>query len=378
MLKEKNFLLIKIFLISFLPVFFIWLPFFLHLKQLFFLPIKSGGMQNILKNWDGPSYLIVAKSIYDSEIVGKLLFSGLPHEYFFAHFPLYPFLIRFFSIFFSNFFYTGLFVNLLFGFLLNLLFYEFIKEKAKKPLLLTFIFTIFPARFLITRAIIAPETLMVFFILFSLVFFEKKRYFLSSLCASFAVLTKIQALFLFPAYLFFFLEKIIKEKKRFDKSFIWIFLIPATLFLLFFFYYLKTGDFLVFLKAQKQNQLYFNFPFSQFNYQGSWSGTGWLEDIVFYYLGLAILTASLFGNKQRSFFYFSFFYSLFLVFIPQRDITRFTYPLLPLFYYQFTSFFESKIIKIAFFLILPAIYFYAINFILVNQAPVADWSLLIK
>ncbi|MGB9883374.1 MAG: hypothetical protein ACPLRN_02560, partial [Microgenomates group bacterium] len=252
------------------------------------------------------------------------------------------------------------------------------KNKTKSPLFLTFIFSIFPARFWITRSIIAPETLMNFLILFSLILFERKKYFFSSIFGALAVLSKIQALFLFPAYFFSFIENRFKGKNRIPISSLWIFLIPLSLIFLFGFYYLKTGDFFIFLKAQKENNLYFYFPFSQFNYQGAWAGTGWLEDIVFYFLGIFLLTASLFQSKNRSFFFFSLFYSLFLIFIPQRDVIRFTYPLLPLFYFQFGHFFEKTTFKIAFFLLLPALYFYSLNFILVNQAPIADWGRLMR
>lgn len=377
LLKNKRYFII--FLISILPIFFIWLPFLLHLKKFFYLPIKEGGMQNILKNWDGPSYVLLAKAFYNQKLIENLKFvSTLPNTYFFAHFPLYPMLIKLASFLTNNLFYAGLLVNFLFGFFLNLLFYFFIKNKTKSPLFLVLVFSVFPGRFWITRAIIAPETLMVFLILCSLILFEKKKYFFSSIFGALAVLTKVQALFLFPAYFFAFIEDIYKRKQKFKVSFLWVFLIPLSLFLLFFLYYLKTGDFFIFLKAQKGNNLYFNFPFSQFNYQGAWAGTGWLEDIVFYFLGIFILTVSLFKTNHRSFFYFSLFYGLFLIFIPQRDVTRFTYPLIPLFYYQFSNFLESKTFKVAFFLILPALYFYSLNFILVNQAPIADWGKLIR
>lgn len=378
MSKEKFFLPIKIFLISTLPVFFVWLPFILGIDHFLFLKIKDGGFQNILRNWDGPSYLMLAKTFYNTEEIGNLLFSPLPHEYFFAHFPLYPIFIKILSFFTNNLFYSGLIINLIFGFFLNVLFYIFIKNKSKSPLFLTFAFTIFPPRFWVTRSIIAPEALMTFLILSSLILFEKKKFFVSSLFGSLAVLTKIQSLFLFPAYFFSSLEKIIKKKKPFNFRLFSIALIPLSLLSVFIFYYLKTGRFLIFLEAQKTNQLYLYYPFSQFNYAGAWAGTGWLEDVVFYFLAMFLLTVSLAKSKNRSWFYFSLFYTLFLVFIPQRDITRFSYPLLPIFYFQFSNFFESKTFKLALILSLPALYFYTLNLILVNQAPIADWGLLIK
>jgi len=377
-LKNKKLFveLTKIFLITFLPIFFVYLPFLLKLNKFFFLTIKEPGFANILKNWDGPSYVMVAKTLYNMEEIGKSLFSPLPHEYFTAHFPLFPLLIRGLGLF-LDYFKSGLLINMIFSFLLNILFYEIVKKYTKKPLFLTLVFTVFPARFWVTRSIIAPETLMLFLILLSFYFWQKKKYFLANLLGFLGVLTKIQAIFLFPAYLGEIMEKKIIKKEKIRIDCLWTLLIPSAFIFLSLFYYWRMGDFFAFLKAEKQNQLYFYLPFSQFNFQNTWGGSAWLEDIVFYFLGMVLLTVSLFKSKNRSWFYFSLFYSLFLVFIPQRDITRFSYPLLPFFLIQFEKFFTSKTFKIAFFLSLPALYFYTINFILVNQAPIADWSKLL-
>ena len=375
MLKEKIILLVKIATISFLPVFFVWLPFILNFDQFFFLKIKEGGFQNILRNWDGPSYVVISKSLYNLSIIDKIKFiSTLPSSYFFAHFPLFPLLIRSLT-FFLDYFKSGLIINLIFGFFLNYLFYKIIKNRTQRPLFLTFAFTIFPGRFWVIRSIIAPETLMIFLILLSFYLWQKKKYFLSSLVGFFGVLTKIQALFLFTAYLGEIIERIFFKKEKTKINYLWILLIPFSFIFLSFFYYLKTGDFFIFLKAERQNKLYFSLPFSQFNYQNPWGGTGWLEDVVFYFLGMFLLTVSLIKTKNRSWFYFSLFYTLFLIFIPQRDITRFSYPLLPFFYFHFNKFFENKFFRIAFFFSLPVLYFYTLNFMLANQAPIADWSL---
>jgi hypothetical protein len=375
-LINRLYTLLIIFLITFLPIFFVYLPFLLKLNKFFFLTIKEPGFANILKNWDGPSYVMVAKTLYNMEEIGKLLFSPLPHEYFTSHFPLFPLLIRGLT-FFLDYFKSGLLINLVFGYLLNLLFYKIIKKYTQKPLFLTFVFTIFPARFWVVRNIIAPENIMLFLILLSFYLWDKKKYFLSSFLGFLGVLTKIQALFLFPAYLGEIIEKKFVKKEKMTKSCMWIFLIPLAFMLLSFFYHWKVGNFFIFLKAEGQNKLSFSFPFSQFNYQNTWGGTGWLEDVVLYFVAMFLLTISLAKNRNRSWFYFSLFYTIFLVFIPQRDITRFTYPLLPFFLIQFEKFLTSKTFKIAFFLSLPALYFYTINFILVNQAPIADWSKLL-
>jgi Gpi18-like mannosyltransferase len=319
---------------------------------------------------------MISKTWYDLAEIGRRLFIPIDVRYYAAHFPLFPFLIWLGS-FLSSGPYAGLLLTLFFDLALNVLFYILARKYTRHPLFLTFVFTVFPPRYLVTRSIIAPETLMVFLMLFSLYLWEKKQYYLSSLFGFFGVLTKIQALFLFPAYLFDLIEKRIKQKGLFRKEQLFMFLIPLAFIFLSLFYYFRLGDFFAFLRAEKGNNLYVYFPFSQFNAQNVWAGA-WIEDVVFYFIAMFTLTVSLWKGKQRSWFYFALFYTLFLVFIPQRDITRFAYPLLPLFLFNFQSFITSKVFKVALFVCLPAIYFYTINFMLVNQAPIADWSLLLK
>jgi len=377
-MKNKKILLIKIFLITFLPILIIYLPFIFKLKRVLFLNIKDTGFVNIIRNWDGPHYIIVAKTFYNLKKITKMLFvSSMDPIYYTSHFPLFPILIRAIKDIFG-WLYSGLIINLIFGFLLNIVFYKIAEKHSKHPLFLTLVFTIFPARFLVTRAIIAPETLLLFLILSSFYFWEKKNYFLSSLLASLSVLTKIQAIFLFPAFWGAIIERYFRRKKPFKIQFLWTLLIPLALLLLFIFYYFKTGDFFVFFRAEKGNNLFIYFPFSQFNFSNTWAGTGWLEDVAFYFVGMFILISSLYKSKNRSWFYFSLFYTLFLIVVPQRDISRFSYPLLPFFMIEFERFLTSKKFQVAFLLSLPALYFYTLNFILVNQAPIADWTHLLR
>ena len=372
--RDKVKIALYIFLISFLPVLLVWLPFILHLKRLFYLNLKSGGFLNIIRNWDGPHYLVIAKTWYDPTKIVGLIFTKSA-DYYPAHFPLFPFFIYLFH-FFTGWLKAGVVVNLFFGFLLNIIFYLFVKSRTKYPLFLTFVFTVFPARFLVVRSISAPETLMLFFMLLSLYFFERKKIFYSSFFAALAVLTKIQAIFLFIAYLVEGGRRVYK-KERIDLFYLWIFLIPSALLLLFVFYSWRTGNFFAFFSAEKGNNLFMNFPFSQFNYASRWGGA-WLEDVVFYFLAMVILVIRLADSRHKEWFYFALFYTLFLIITPQRDITRFSYPLLPLFLVQFEKFFTSKLFKLGLLFSLPAIYFYTVNFILVNQAPVANWTLFIK
>ena len=153
--------------------------------------------------------------------------------------------------------------------------------------------------------------------------------------------------------------------------------IPTVVVLFLFYFYKQVyGKFFIFFEAQRVNNLSTSLPFSQFNLNATWIKSIWLEDLIFYFFLMFLLTVKLYFEKKEhlAFSYFTAFYTLFLTIIPQRDITRFSFPLSPLFFYVFSAFFEQKYVRIAFYLLLPAIYFYTLNFILGNQAPVSDWS----
>lgn len=408
--------LIKIFLVSVLPVALVWLPFWRGWHYFYYLDLQTKGIFNVLGNWDGPHYLLIAISLYDHNELGKRLFMSLPIEYYYNHFPLYPLFIRAISGLFG-YIWSGLFINLLFGFLTNLVFYLYAKKMSKHAVILTLLFTIFPARFWVVRSIIAPETMMLFFILASIYLYESKKYLLSGLSGAFSVFTKFQAIHLFPSQLITEIEKqffpnfftnlktqllsrkqnffgyISNIKFHFTKQNVksiytkileiinvtkYTWLIFGGLFLVFGFFYLSTGDWLTYFHSQKVNKLPVGLPFSQFNYQSVWASTGWLEDIVFYYAGIFLLLISLSISKKRLWFWFCLTYSTMIILIPQRDITRLVMPLTPFFFLQFQKFFTSKRVLLMFILILPAMYMYTLNFMMHNQAPVADWALILN
>jgi hypothetical protein len=205
-------------------------------------------------------------------------------------------------------------------------------------------------------------------------FWDQKKFFLGALSGAFATLTKLQAGFLFPAYIAAAAEESIKHKKLPSPKVLWTLLIPLSFLLLSIFFYFKFGDFAAFMNAEKGNNLYFHFPFSQYNYKNVWIGTGWLEDVVFYTIAWAMLVLTLWKRKERHWFYFCLFYTVFLILLPQRDITRFSFQMAPIFLLTFENFFTSKTFKWGLILSLPALYLYTINFIMTNQAPVADWN----
>src|SRR3989339_763695 len=89
--------LIPFVLLAIIPTLLIWLPFALRLKSFWTIPLPEQGMATIVANFDGPLYLAVAKTFYDPQSLGDNYQFPLSHEYYSAHFPLFPMLIKVFS-----------------------------------------------------------------------------------------------------------------------------------------------------------------------------------------------------------------------------------------------------------------------------------------
>lgn len=364
--------------------FFLWIPFLLRLGNL--------NMLYIYKNYDGPLYVIPAKTFYNPSQIAKLsLDIGLPVKYFAAHLPLYPLLIRIvrelhqltgFWVNRLDYLKSMVGVNLLATIGLALFFYFLLKKfkLTKKPLLLTSIFLFLP-RFLIVRTVGAPESLFMFLIIASLYFFEKEKYMLAGIFGGLATMTKTPGILLFFAYFLVLAEKCLVPSllgrtkmvpKKFPLSYFWLLLIPLSLVGVFVLYWRQLGDFFAYFHSG--DNIHLVYPFSVFNFKARWVGTAWLEDVTFYFFIYLLTVFYLKDNKYRSLFYFSLVFFTATVFIQHRDIARYSLPLWPMATIAFEEFFTSKKFLLALIILLPAIYLYAWNFLLYNVMPINDWS----
>lgn len=405
--------ILKLVFISLIPPFLLIIPFWRGWSHFYYLDlVKQSGIFNLFSNWDGPHYILIARSLYDQQILGARLFMQLPIEYYFNHFPLYPILIRLLSTV-AGWGWSGIFVNLFFSTISNFVFFFWVRRKTAHPFWLTLTFTLLPPRMYPIRAIIAPEFLMLALMMLCLIFANRKKYFLAGIFGMLATLTKFQAIVLVPALILAFLHQQMFPNQSFIELIQKLFsltklklnylvrglikstklILSSTEFkyvvgcgILIFsgylivttFYFSKTGSWWTYFASQKVNNLTAGLPFAQFDYHSPWSGTGWMEELVFYFL-MMILLIQRYAQKKvnQIYFYFICFYSLMLVLVPQRDITRLSLPLVPFFMLTFERFFSSKTFRLALVLIFPALYMYSLNFLMHNQAPVADWSLIL-
>jgi len=329
-------------------------------------------MQYIYRNFDGPLYIIAAKTFYNPQAIEKIgLEVPLSPNYFAAHLPLYPILIRLFSGVFG-YLKSMIFVNLAGTIALALFFYFFLKKLklTEKPLILTTIFLFLP-KFLVVRSIGAPESLFFLLILVSIYFFESDKYILAGLLGGLATMTKTPGILIFAVYCLVFLERWLKFQKI-NWRWLGILLIPLGLLSVFIFYGKQYGDFLAYFHTGGVVPM--PYIFSVFNFSAKWVSTAWLEEIIFYFFLYGLTVYSLKDSKYRSFFYFSLVFYLAILFVQHRDIPRYSLPLWPMALIAFEKFFTSKKFLFIFIILLPAIYLFGWNFIIFNIMPVSNWK----
>jgi len=339
-------------------------------------------MATIVANYDGPLYIAVAKTFYNTESLSKLPFT-LPVEYYAAHFPLYPLLIRGFS-YILGYPYSMLFVTFITSILAIWFFSKYIADFVDKDeiIWMTILFSVFPARWLVVRSVGSPEPLFLFGVIGAIYFFRKEKYLLAGIMGAIATLTKSPGILLFPALFMAMMvskfnksailktSNILKSIKL--SSLLPLFLIPLALIGVFYIYQTQFGSFLAYFKSGDNIHLFFP-PFQIFNYSAPWVGTFWLEEVIFVYLLAAIGVYKLLEiDKVGSWFAGIFFISI--LFVAHRDLIRYSLPLIPFILAGFSKYLVKKEFKFAFAIIIIPIYLFSLAFISQNVMPIPDWA----
>jgi Gpi18-like mannosyltransferase len=377
---KTNFLL---FLFSVVPTLLIWLPFFLRIENIWSIPLPRNGLATIVANYDGPLYLIVAKTFYNVNQIKEMFSFPIPVEYYAAHFPLFPLLIKLLS-YLINYPYAMLSVTLLSSFLAIYFFKKLLEEyvSQKNVLWLCFVFSIFPARWLIVRSVGSPEPLFIASIIASVYYFKKKKFLISALWGVIAQLTKSPAILLFIGLILSVLIPQIKDLalvnfkkwlKNFPFSALFLTLMPASLISVFALYQFTFNDFLAYFHSGDNIHLFFP-PFQIFNYSAPWVNTHWLEEVIFLYLFAALGILKLIKQKRQILAWVSSVFFASIIFVSHRDVLRYALPIVPFILIAYSEELSKKEFKIAFALILIPIYLYSLAFISRNVMPISDWS----
>jgi hypothetical protein len=370
-LKRDWLIIIGVFLLSSLILYsYYW----------FFHPDK---LQWVYQNWDGPSYIVIAKSFYQPELTRKVNFINFRGPgYFTAHFPLYPIFIRLFS--FIGYFRSMLLVNHLFTIATLIAFYEIVSrlKLSSQPLLLTLAFVLFPPRWFIVSHVGASESTFMFFSLLMIYFFLKNKHWLAAICGSLAQLTKFQAVHWWLALAVIFSLRLISQLKnkqfghaltKITKQAYPYLLLPLSLAALFFWYKLQCGNFWQFFKVQKTFRHFHWPPFLTFvSNQKLGIETFWLEEqVLIYILYLAGLLALLFKKVKKHFHLAIFGLSFYLpyLFSVHMDLSRYLIPIFPLVLIVGEKVFSHRAVVLAIYLLFPAIFAHAIGFMAFNLGP---------
>jgi len=206
--------------------------------------------------------------------------------------------------------------------------------------------------------------------------------FLAGIFGAIAQITKSPGILLFVAYEVFVIINFLKKPRtktcfndlnHLIRQSLPLLLIPLSVLGVFWFYQIRTGEFLAYFHSGDNFHLVFP-PYQGFFPERSWLGTFWNEDMVWQYLLGALTVFLLIKQKYYDLALFAGIFFSATLFVAHRDLARYSLPLLPFSLIAFDKFIQKKEFKIALLIILPAIYLYALNFIAGNIAPVADWA----
>ena len=382
--KYKDLIILAI--ITLLTTFLLWLPFFLRIPSFWGIKLPQDGMATIVANFDGPYYIVAAKTLYDSKQIEENFSFPLPPIYYSAHYPLFPILIRVVATIFPflGYPYAMIVVTLITSIFAVWIFYLLVVDLGfrKVALWLAILFTIFPARWLIVRSVGSPEPLFLAAIMAAIYYFRKQNFWLAGIFGAAAQATKPPGFLLFLAFLFAVVAPHWRKLAHTD-TLTWlkslpvktapIFLIPATLLLIYIWYGVQYGNFFAYFNSGDNIHLMFP-PFQIFNPGQAWVGTFWLEEIIWIYLFGALGALYLIKQKKGGIAAFAAIFFVSILFVSHRDIARYALPMVPFLFIAFAKLLISREFKwVVAFLIIP-IYLFSVAFIAGNVTPIPDWS----
>jgi hypothetical protein len=378
--------LILISIATILLALLIWFPHIMQFNSFLSLDF-SAGFHNIYRNYDGLEYVIIAKSLYLPELIIPLS-PTLSPSYYASHFPGYSIFILLFSPF-LGFLKSMLFVSVLSTIAAACAFYLFVKRLnlTEHPLVLSLIFLIIPARWLIIHSVGSSEPTFIFFVIVALYFFIRYEQtghisdiYLSAFSGLGAQLTRPPGILLFIALGLYILWRHIiarEEKQSLIKAIAKILkyypllLIPLSLIGLFYWFHISYNDFFAYFHSGDNIHLTLP-PFPIFNKAQYWVGDIWLEDIVYIYLFGLLGGVYLIKQKLYPLAFFVFTFIAATIFVAHRDISRYVMPIFPFVLIAFEKVLTSKDFRIVLIVLALGIYLYAQNFIINNTAPIPN------
>jgi len=352
-----------------------WLGFYRNVPGKLGFP--STTLETVFANYDGPNYMVISKCGYQKSCIATHFSLPQPLEYYPAHLPGFPILIKYFSLYTSTpkAMLIASLIGSIFFTLVSFAFFQLFFEK-NQSFYLSLVLMFFPARLLVLRVVGAPETWYIASTLLSIILFIKNKHLLAAIFASLALSFKSPGILLFVAYGICALTEYLQDRqisKVLKKYFIYS-LVPLTAIVIFYGYYLQTGDFWAYFHSG--DNIHLNpWPYLVFMSNHTWINTIWLEDVIYIllisYFGLSMLISK---KAKPIIFIYPLIYLLATVFVAHRDISRYISPIYPFLFLAYEPLLSQRRSKVIFFLLVPAIILFAINFLIGNVAPIADWT----
>lgn len=340
----------------------------------YYVYFGSGRMNTVYKNWDGPSYVIAAKSLYVPRIATennminskdiRVDWTFLP-----AHFPLVPLLIR--SLSGIGYFQAMIVVTIVSSMAAIVAFYHLIKshQLVKDPLLLAIPLIFLSPRWFIVSHVGGSEPLFLFFLIMFVNAFLSHRHKGAAVWAALAQVTRPQGALIAVAVLVIALLELKKSGKikKIVSTYYPYLLIPLALLSVFSFFYFQTGDFWAFFSAISIFNHTSLIPFSTFSYASANIETFWQEVNALDYVIYLAAIMTLLKQKLTPLAVLGLIFFAPLPFLHHSDISRYAIPLLPLAFIAYRDIIATKEFALATLLMSPAIMSYAINFMEFNH-----------
>ena len=336
----------------------------------YYLVTKFTKLDIVYKNWDGPSYVITAMSMYNPEVAAANNFidsSDIRPDWTFlpAHFPLFPALIRLFS--FLGWFQSMLFVSVVFTFLSTIALYELlvVSKVTKHPLIVALPFILISPRWFAVSHVGNTESTFMFFLIMLLIFLYKKKHTSAAIFGTLAVATRPQGVFLGIGLLALAGLELYQTRnlRGVVKNYSPYLLLPLTVLGVFMFYKIQTGDFFAFFSAIALTKNLQWIPFHTFSFPAQNIETFWQEVNAYDYILYMGAVLYLFKKRLIPFAILGLVYFVPLIFLQHSDISRYAIPLLPFAFLAYSEILEKREFTLATFLMSPAVIMYAINFL---------------
>jgi len=289
-----------------------------------YLPF-AGSLEKLLRYWDGPLYVFVAKTLYFVPEAHPFTLVDLPAKYFASHLPLYPLLIRALTpLTLGSYPAAMLLATMLSSVVSAVLFLELLREwkLVSAPLWTGILFCFLPPRWVIYHAVGATEPLFFCFVFAALLAYRRQRHGWVIGFVVLASLTRITGVLLGPAFALIYLWR---------RDFKHLALLPLAglgLLALFGFYAVVFGDFFAYSSWNIERLgMLSPMPFEGF-LRAARSGNYRVTELyVWLYLIYGVGLLALWEHKEL--FAYSLVFFVFGTFVVAKDLTRYYVALAP-------------------------------------------------